>query len=350
MLGQPQHCVNNLTQELLCVQVWIAPRVRPILDKKTLTIDNGSINLTLGFTQGGNTMIRAYQVVICLLLCSSCYARELENIQGADENYCLETPEIGCEKNIELNWQSPGSYQLPNSRSTISVPDGHLIVVGEDARKYQVLSGNTYDKSLEAVVLSVDSFDTIYFKNNNEGYVSIEDWKDVDPIALLASISDATEEANKQRRMEGIPEIHVVGWLQEPTLDRQTNTVFWAIEAEDEREADGLVNSIAIRLGRNGFERLVWVTNKSTYVHIGGELDVMLQAHSFDPGYRYTDFTKGDNVAAYGIAGLVAATTGAKFGKAAIIGGAAILKKFGGVILAGILAAFYKLKGFFRRS
>ena len=74
----------------------------------------------------------------------------------------------------------------------------------------------------------------------------------------------------------------------------------------------------------------------------------MLRAHSFDPGYRYTDHTTGDKVATYGIASLVAGTLGAKIVKAG--GFLVLLKKFGGFFMAGIAAIFYKLRRIFGRK
>ena len=77
----------------------------------------------------------------------------------------------------------------------------------------------------------------------------------------------------------------------------------------------------------------------------------MLRAHSFDPGYRYSDHQSGDRVALYGIAGLVAAVAGAKAVKvAAGVGLAVILKKFGAIAFAAVAAALFRLKNVFRRK
>jgi len=108
-----------------------------------------------------------------------------------------------------------------------------------------------------------------------------------------------------------------------------------------------LVNSIALRLGRKGYERLNWVTEKSSYVPFGGELDVMLRAHSFETGYKYADFVEGDKIATYGIAGLIAATLGTKILKAT--GLILLFKKFGVYIVAGLSALFFKFRDKMKR-
>jgi uncharacterized membrane-anchored protein len=141
----------------------------------------------------------------------------------------------------------------------------------------------------------------------------------------------------------------VTGWIEEPALDRTTYTVFWSIEGSTSRGP--IVNSIALRLGRNGYERLNWIVDKADYAPVGGQLDVMLQAQRFDPGYRYSDHQPGDRVALYGIAGLVAALAGAKAVKvAAGLGLAALLKKFGAIAVAAVAAALYRLKNLFPRK
>jgi uncharacterized membrane-anchored protein len=44
---------------------------------------------------------------------------------------------------------------------------------------------------------------------------------------MIDAIRESTEEANAERRRQGVSEMHVVGWLQRPTLDRNTATVYF---------------------------------------------------------------------------------------------------------------------------
>jgi uncharacterized membrane-anchored protein len=247
-----------------------------------------------------------------------------------------------------LNWKADGKYPLPLSNSTISIPRGYILLTGKDVDEFYAIEGDLPTEGLEAYVCESENFgNSVIFENINAGYIPIDDWKELDAKELLKSITDNTENANKERKERGLPEIHVLGWIQEPTLDRITNTVYWAIEA-DSGEADNLVNSVALRLGREGFERITWVTSRSAYIPFGGHLDILLQAHSFDPGYRYNDYKIGDKIAEYGIAGLVAASVGGKLVKAGGI--AALLKKVGGLLVAGIAAIFYKIKNYFQQK
>jgi len=247
-----------------------------------------------------------------------------------------------------LSWVRDGTYKLPASNSSIAIPNGHIAVFGSDARRLVTLFDAPAAPELEAVVGTSDGEDEVRFESFSEGYVPLDDWSEVDSTALLRAISDKTEEANATRRREGVPELHVTGWIQPPTLDRRTNTVYWALEASGSN--GNVANSTALRLARNGLEKLTWVTDRSKYRPIAGELDVMLRAYSFDPGYRYTDHQSGDKMALYGIAGLVAAVAGAKAVKVAAGAGLLVLlKKFGIFIFAAIAAGFYRLKNRLRR-
>jgi len=249
---------------------------------------------------------------------------------------------------VALPWVQEGTYKLPASNSSIALPEGYMLVLGEGARRFATLLDATDEPNVEAVVVNQD-LDQIRFESFREdGYVSIDDWSELDPAPLLRTVSNNTENVNSKRRSEGLPELHVAGWLQQPALDRQTDMVFWAIELT---EGDGrTVNSIALRLGRDGFEKLTWVVDRSKYRPVSGQLDVMLRAHSFDPGYRYADHQSGDKTALYGIAGLVAAVAGAKAVKVAAGAGLLVLlKKFGVFVFVAIGAVLYRLKNLFRR-
>lgn len=240
-----------------------------------------------------------------------------------------------------LDWKHSGTHMLPHSNSTISLPEGYSLLIGQEAKKERELSDPGNDNNIEAVVYDESWEHIVFFENINSGYVSIDDWAELNPKDLLNRIRENTEKVNIERRKKGVEELYVVDWIQEPTLDKNTNTVYWAIEAIGEEEGN-IVNSVALRLNRHGFERIVWITQKDLYTPFGGHLDVMLRAHTFDPGHRYQDFVKDDRIAEYGIATLVTATLGGKIIKAT--GLLVIFKKFGAFAFAALAGLFYKIR------
>lgn len=246
---------------------------------------------------------------------------------------------------FSLDWKETGTYKLSTSNSSIALPEGYHLLIGNDVKKLSELNKQLIDENLEAVVLDANFDHTIYFSNYKSGYISLDDWDEIEPKMLLDTIIENTKKENIERQKIGGDELQVIGWVQEPTLDKNTNTIFWAIEIESKNDGN-IVNSVALRLCRDGFTRVVWVSEKTSYTPFGGELDIMLRAHCFDSGFCYNDYSSGDRVASYGIATLVAATLGGKIVKA---GGLAILfKKLSGFIFAGVAAFLYKFKNIFK--
>ena len=243
-----------------------------------------------------------------------------------------------------LDWKAGGPQTLAASKSVVTVPDGYRMVVGDDARRLLELAGNPADPEIEADVVTPGFEQEVMFEFFNVGFVTVDDWGDVDPGEMISAIRENTENENKNREARGVSPIHVVGWLKEPTLDRASNAVYWAIEADDGGPTR-LVNSIALKLGRSGYEKLIWITDKNSYKPQGGALDVLRDAHTFNTGSRYSDYVTGDRLAGYGVAALVGAVAGAKLLKVGVLTVALLfLKKFAvlAVVAAGAVMGFFK--------
>jgi len=219
-----------------------------------------------------------------------------------------------------LQWHSgPGSYKLPASHAVIQLPSDRTLLLGADAERYSWLASGTEFPGTEAV-LTYDSGNVeVYYEWRDEGYITDSDWEEVDPDKLLAQYRDGTESANDERVANGFEPMHVVGWLEAPHYDKSTRTVTYAMELKDKNGS--WANAFALRLGRAGYTEFTWVGSIGLFRGAAGRpvlLNQALASHNYEDGYRYQDFKEGDKVAAYGIAGLVAAALGAKFGKGLI--------------------------------
>jgi uncharacterized membrane-anchored protein len=262
----------------------------------------------------------------------------------ATPSHAQMTPEQRREELGKIPWVRDGKHKLEESSSTLSLPPDHAAAFAANAVRFETLLGNgdLASRHVEAVVVNRRNEQVIFQSFNDEGYITLDDWKDVDAAAMLESIKDNTERENAEKVRDGFSPVHVKGWLQQPTLDRDGNTVRWAIAADD--GGTPIVNAVALRLGRRGFEKLTWVGDANAHVAQGGELDLMLGSHTFDPGFRYADYVSGDKVAAYGVGALVATMVGAKLAKIGLFAGLLVLlKKFGVfavVALGGVLAKF----------
>lgn len=262
-----------------------------------------------------------------------------------------ETQEALDAEYARLNWvEEPGSYKLETSNSAVAFDTGRSLLVGPDAERLLFLMNAVQFPNTEAVLYDDESGVMVTFEFFEEGYVEDGDWTDVEASKLLDDIRAGTRDANREREKYGLGTMEVTGWAEEPNYDAETNTVRWAIEfAEGEGTT---INATALSLSRSGYEQLTWVGSREQYAQLSGLLTTALDNHAFDEGHRYADFKDGDKVAAYGVAALVAAATGAKLGKgviAAIIAVAVVFLKKGWIVillaLGGIGAWVMKLLG-----
>jgi len=216
-----------------------------------------------------------------------------------------------------LHWEeAAGSYKLSTSHAVIQMQSGEGLLLGADAQRYSWLASGIEFPQTEAVLSAPDGKSLVYYEWRDEGYVSDSDWKDVDGDELLKQYRDSTEASNEERGKNGFEPMHVVGWLEPPHYDQATHTVTYAMELND--KDSHWANAVALRLVRAGYTELTWVGSIDGFKTAGGRPDLLNEAlgsHAFEEGFRYGDYQKGDKVAAYGIAGLVATALGVKFGK-----------------------------------
>ena len=253
----------------------------------------------------------------------------------------------------KLSWQTGGgSHNLPRSHAVIQLRSGQAALLGADAERYSWLTSGIEFPATEAVLTyqSANASAEVYYEWRDEGYVSDDDWADVDADALLKQYRENTEAANDERAANGFEPMHVVGWLEPPHYDKSTHTVTYAMELKD--KDSNWANAFALRLGRTGYTEFTWVGSVDLFQGAGGRpalLNDALAIHSFEEGYRYADFQEGDKVAAYGIAGLVAAAVGAKFGKGLIAALIAFLIAGKKVVIPAVLVGGAALFKFGRR-
>lgn len=298
-----------------------------------------------GSRAGGPSMsMRFYaSFLLCGLISSGyCSLAEAQDQTQPTAQQAAVQDELG-----KMHWSKAGDYTLPASKSKLAIPADFVGVFGPEAQRVMELTNGTPHPQTEAVLIDKED-DMIVFDWQPEGYVSSDDWGDMGAAAMLRSITENTAADNAERAKQHFPDLTVTGWLKEPTLDHGSNTAFWTIELQESSRP--LVNSIALRLARQGYERIVWVADKERYAN-STILQTMLTANNFPIGLRYVDHATGDKMAGYGVAALVATVAGAKIAKAAGFVGLLVLLKKAWLIPVLLFGAFRrKLAGFFRRG
>ena len=264
------------------------------------------------------------------------------------------TPDISAtqrtinEEIINLPWKYElKRYSLEQSSSTFQLPEGYSLLMGKAARHYDhIIQGTDEDPNTEALVFNHNTGVQLILNYYPDGYVSLEDWGNLDANILMQEISDNAKKINAERAKQNIPPLRIGGWLQKPRLNKDNHSVSWVFDVIDGEETT--VNAVSIKLGRKGYEKIIWVSSYDNYLKSMDAMPFLVDRHKFNEGHRYADYSLGDQIAAFSIASLVAITAGGnpqKVGLAALYARLAAISEMllvSALIVLGTLGAFFR--------
>ena len=174
---------------------------------------------------------------------------------------------------------------------------------------------------------------------SEEGYIDDSDAKDLDYTDLLAEMQSDVRDGNPARVQAGYPKVELVGWASPPFYDANTHKLHWAKELNFESSETNTLNYNIRILGRKGYLVLNVIGDINVLPAIKMNIKPVLASVDFTKGNRYSDFNPDiDEVAAYGVGGLIAGKVLAK------VGFFALFLKFWKVIITVVMAAFYYIR------
>ena len=258
--------------------------------------------------------------------------------------------EVLWEKIDKLNWIYGPKVIKHTNQGKVNINEGDAALMNDDAKQLMYwINGAEYASTL--LITGDDLYSYVDYQYVNEGYVKLDDWKDVNPDKFIKQMRSDAKEVNKIRKKNNSATAENISWAQEPTLDKETKSVYYALLVE---WSDGYtsINAKTLLLGRYGYTRITYTgepenfkTNKDLI------LSNIISNYSFVEEKKYSNFTAGDKVAAAGIGGLLAASMGIKAFKA---GGLAaillILKKAWFILLIPFIFAWGFIKRLFSRN
>ena len=202
----------------------------------------------------------------------------------------------------QLKWvKGPQRVELFGN-STLQVPEGYLFLNSEETDKFLTLTHNL--SGGKQYFLAPDNLRwEALFNFQSDGYV--KDDEKIDAVALLKSIKENTEDANKVRRERGWNEMAVDGWQTPPHYDTQSHHLEWAVNGKDLKTNEGVVNFNTRILGRGGVMSAVLLTDPDNLSASIKEFDSAITSFGYVPGQRYAEYKPGDKLAKYGLAALV---------------------------------------------
>ena len=239
-----------------------------------------------------------------------------------------------------------GEITLGDGIAVLQVPQGYKYLGPEGSKTVLTdLWGNPPSETLGMLLpedispVSDDFTYAIEISYSEEGYIDDEDAEDIDYDELLESMQEESVEINQQRESMGYEAIDFVGWASAPYYDQENKKLHWAKEL---RFGDAEVNTLNYNirvLGRKGFLTMNAIGDIDVLPQVNQHLNEVLASVEFTPGNMYSDFDPDlDQVAAYGIGGLIAGKVLAKAGFFVV------LLKFWKVIAVAIAGAFAVFK------
>lgn len=223
------------------------------------------------------------------------------------------------------------------------VADGAFGLARADACEFSRLLNGDEICTTSAVIFPPQDvpIHSIYYEPpENIGFVDMEDWTEGASEEIDLIWESFVEGAKEQSARLGY-HVRPVKWLLYPTLDKETQVMNYAMLFDFGGEE--VVNVTSVKFKRNGYVVMKIVTDETMLAESGASFaDVAAYAsrsYRPDAGLRYADFQDGDEVAAIGAVGVLAAVMGVKYankGTLAALAAAALLflKKFWFLLLA----------------
>lgn len=278
----------------------------------------------------GRSMVARIACMSVLLFSARAGAQAEENQAEAAEPAAAEP----AQPEQTLPWQQgPKHLELGNGVA-FELPAEYDFLAMPEAGKLMESMGNLYNENLLGLVAgrSEDSPWFITLRYDEEGYV--KDDESVDGDELLETMRESLPEVNEERVAQGFAALTLDGWDEKPHYDKAKHQLIWCLRVSDKEGSSANYNTRV--LGRKGHVSINLVTEPARVSTDKPHALAMLAATQFTQGARYEDFDESkDEVAEYGLTGLVAGGAGLGAMKLVKIG---LMAKMWKVILAAIIA------------
>lgn len=231
-----------------------------------------------------------------------------------------------------VKWlEGPATAEL-GTLAEIKVPEGYVFAGAADCRRLLEAMGNLIGGHELGFLAPKDDNWFVVFEFSDIGYVKDDEKDELDADDILDSLKANNKAANEERQRRGMELIDLVGWDVQPNYNPQTNNLEWAIRLRS-KSGDDTTNYNVRILGRRGVMEAALVLEPQDLNGAMPAFRSLLTGYGFKEGQRYSEWRKGDKVAAVGLTALmvggaaaVAAKTGflAKFWKLLVLGALAV--------------------------
>jgi uncharacterized membrane-anchored protein len=260
-------------------------------------------------------------VPIALLLASLAPVQEPQAEAAAAEMSPQELAARSAELDAGLPWRT-GEILLGNGIAKLRLPDGYRYLDPRPSKGVlEDVWGNPPGELTWGMVFPAETgpFDPegwgVVLEYLAEGHVSDADAGEVDYDEMLEDMQSSAREENEERRKGGFDAVEIVGWAERPHHDPARHHLFWAREVQFEGAPERTLNYDVRVLGRKGVLSMNAVADMAELEAVRAGMAALLAGVDFGKGNRYEDFDSNvDELAAYGIGGLIAGQLALKAG------------------------------------
>jgi uncharacterized membrane-anchored protein len=256
----------------------------------------------------------------------------------------------------QLSYQH-GDVSISDGMATLHLGDELRFLAPAEAKKVFVDAwGNPPDPAVLGMIVPKDTSPLdpdrgwgVLVTFSADGYVEDDDAEDLDYDELLEDMQKGTEEGNADRVRQGYSPLHLLGWAEPPHYDGETHRLYWAQKLATDESPEPSLNYAIRVLGRKGVLELNAVAPMPMLAEIKPAMEQVMTQVEFEAGHRYEDFNPDiDEVAAYGIGGLIAGKVLLKTGiLAGLLKFLLVAKKF---LIVGVVALGAGIKAWFSRK
>src|SRR5258705_3427622 len=198
--------------------------------------------------------------------------------------------------NNAMHYES-GTVVLKDGIARLNIPRGFKYL-GVEQSKYVVKDvwGNPERNDLLGMIFPEngapysDSSYAFIISLEDMGCVKDDDADKIDYKELIGGFHKDEPGINAERKKQGYPSIHMVGWAQAPFYDSKNKVLHWAKELQFGGEETNTLNYDVRFLGRKGILSLNAVATMDQLPMVKKDIDQILSIPEFTDGNRYADF------------------------------------------------------------
>lgn len=231
-----------------------------------------------------------------------------------------------------LNAQDPhfglkfqqGTFDVGSDLATVTTKPGFSYLDGANARRLLVDLWGNPPQVAEGVIGAIVPTDVpldsaegwaAIISYDPAGHIADDDAASTDYDELLTQMKEESTSINAERKKAGYEAIELIGWAEPPHYEQQTHKIYWAKHLRFEGAPSDTLNYCIRALGREGVLEVNVIADMATLGAVAKDSPNLLAMVDFKKGARYEDFNpETDQLAAYGLAGLVAGGIAAKAG------------------------------------